>query len=80
MARLYNKLRRRPKKKNKRQNFKTCKCKVSAVLMLLQTWDASLHMFLSSVSMPVYADRDIVLPILFVCPSVGLSVQCQYCV
>ena len=32
--------------------------------------------FLSGVSMPVHAERDIVLPVLSVCP----SVQCRYCI
>ena len=35
MARLYRKLRRRPEKKKKRQKCKSCKCKVSTVLLLL---------------------------------------------
>ena len=46
----------------------------------LVDWLGAVCYFLSRVSMPMRAERNTVVPILSVCRSVRLSVQCRYCV
>ena len=53
-------------------------------LLLYNRFKQCMCQFLSRISLPMHAERDIVLPILSVrpsvCPSVCQSVQCWYCV